>query len=58
MFVFLYDLTIKTDKVNLSIVLLCKNQEPSFVVWHFSCIVNVFDFYNSSQAIQIILFWV
>jgi len=47
MFVFLYD---KTDKVDFSIVLLCKKQEPSFVVGHFSCIVNVFDYNNSSQA--------
>jgi len=31
-------------------VLLCKKQEPSFVVGHFSCIVNAFDYNNSSQA--------
>jgi len=32
-------------------VLLCKKQEASFVVWHFSYIVNVFHCNNSSQAI-------
>jgi len=31
-------------------LLLCKKQEPSFVVGHFSYIVNVFDYKNSSQA--------
>ena len=27
------------------------NSAVSFVVWHFSCIINVFDYNNSSQAI-------
>jgi len=32
----------KTDEVNFSIVMLCKKQEPSFVVGHFSCIVIMY----------------
>jgi len=39
-----------TDEVNFSIVLLCKKQEHLFVVGHFSCNVNVFDYNNSSQT--------
>ena len=51
MFIFLYDITIKQMK-QISLVLLCKKTK-SFICWHFSCIVNVFDYYSSSQAITL-----
>jgi len=43
----------KTDEVKLSTVLLCKVKQPSFVVGHFSYIVNVFDYNNSSSKCQL-----